>query len=168
MRAVVKHLSVVTAVLTLAGFLSVPVQANEQPENTTEQVTPATALRGYHEFNYTFDDRPDPFLPFLSGPKPRPPEGKKISNPKKVPTELVDFEAGQLKLVAVMAFKDKKVAMLEDVTSKGHLVEQGTLIGRHGVVTGIKPDLLEVTESYTTATGRKVVKKIPLHMQPQE
>lgn len=66
-----------------------------------------------------------------------------------------------------MAFKDKNIAMLEDVTGKGHLVEQGTLIGRHGIVSSIKADLLLVTESYETTTGRKVVKEIPMHMQQQ-
>ena len=64
MRAVLKHLGVFTAVLTLAGLLSVQVQANEQSEDETQQVLPAAALRGYHQFDYKFEDRPDPFLPF--------------------------------------------------------------------------------------------------------
>ncbi len=67
-----------------------------------------------------------------------------------------------------MAFKDKNIAMLEDVTGEGHLAEQGTPIGRNGIVSSIKADLLLVTESYETTTGRKVVNKIPLHMQQQE
>ena len=67
---------------------------------------------------------------------------EKVIDPNNVLTELQNFEAGQLKLVAVMAFQDKKIAMLEDITSKGHLVEQGTAIGRYGIVTSIEPDLL--------------------------
>lgn len=170
MRAVLKHLGVFTAVLTLAGLLSVQVQANEQSEDETQQVLPAAVLRGYHQFDYKFEDRPDPFLPFFRKPPPIDiiEKEEKVIDPNNVLTELQNFEAGQLKLVAVMAFQDKKIAMLEDITSKGHLVEQGTAIGRYGIVTSIEPDLLLVTESYRTATGRNVVKKIPLHMQQQK
>jgi type IV pilus assembly protein PilP len=164
MRAIFKHKYVFTAVLTLAGFLYISVQANEQPKNEREQVLPATTLRGYHQFDYKFEDRPDPFLPFFNSKIPQ--EEKKI-NPNEVLTELRKFEPGQLRLVAVMAFKDKNIAMLEDVTGKGHLAEQGTLIGRNGIVSSIKADLLLVTESYETTTGRKVVNEIPMHMQQQ-
>ena len=79
MRAVLKHIYVFTAILMSAGFLCVQVQANEHPENETQQASPASDLRGYHEFDYKFEDRPDPFLPFLNSTKPPGlPEGKKI------------------------------------------------------------------------------------------
>jgi type IV pilus assembly protein PilP len=164
MRAILKHRCLFTAVLTLAGFLYISVQANEQPKNERQQVLPATALRGYHQFDYKFEDRPDPFLPFFDSKEPK--EEKKII-PGQILTELQKFEPGQLRLVAVMAFKDKNIAMLEDVTGEGHLAEQGTPIGRNGIVSSIKADVLLVTEAYETTTGRKVVNKIPLHMQKQ-
>uniref|UniRef100_UPI00405747A2 pilus assembly protein PilP n=1 Tax=Candidatus Electrothrix sp. TaxID=2170559 RepID=UPI00405747A2 len=168
MRAILHHRCIFTAILTLAGLLWVQVQANEQPGNATEQVSPATTLHGYHEFDYKFEDRPDPFLPFL-GDKSKRPEGEKIIvDPKEVLTGLRKFEAGQLKLVAVLAFQDKKVVTLEDVTGEGHPAEQGTLIGRHGVVTSIEKDKLVVTETYQTQSGRTVVKRIPLYMHQQE
>ena len=165
MRAIFKHRCLFTAVLTLAGFLYVSVLANEHPKNETQQVTPATALRGYHQFDYKFEDRPDPFLPFLNIKEP-PDDIKKI-DPTQILTELQKFEPGQLRLVGVMAFKDKNIAMLEDVTGEGHLAEQGTPIGRNGIVSSIKPDLLLVTETYKTTTGRQIVNEIPLHMQKQ-
>ncbi|MCI5123574.1 MAG: hypothetical protein D3925_03630 [Candidatus Electrothrix sp. AR5] len=169
MRAIFKHRCLFTAVLTLAGFLYVSVQANEHPKNEIQQTLPATALRGYHQFDYKFEDRPDPFLPFFNNKEP---SDEKNSVEKKIDinevlTELRKFEPGQLRLVAVMAFKDKNIAMLEDVTGEGHLAEQGTLIGRHGIVSSIKADLLLVTETYKTTTGRQIVNKIPLHMQKQ-
>jgi type IV pilus assembly protein PilP len=164
MRAIFKHRYVFTAVLTLAGFLYVSVQANEHPKNEKQQILPATALRGYHQFDYKFEDRPDPFLPFLDSKETK--EEKKIIL-GQILTELQKFEPGQLRLVAVMAFKDKNIAMLEDVTGEGHLAEQGTPIGRNGIITSIEPNLLLVTESYETTTGRKIVNKIPLHMQKQ-
>ena len=169
MRAIFKHRCLFTAVLTLAGFLYVSVQANEHPKNEIQQVLPATVFRGYHQFDYKFEARPDPFLPFFNSKKP--PE-EKISAEKKnttdeVLTELRKFEPGQLRLVAVMAFKDKNIAMLEDVTGEGYLAEQGTLIGRHGIVSSVKDDLLLVTETYETTTGRNIVNEIPLHMQKQ-
>lgn len=165
MRAIFTHQCLFIAVLLLAGFLSVQVQANEPPKNETQQALPATDLRGYHQFDYKFEDRPDPFLPFFDDKEP-PPEEKKI-DPNQILTELQKFEPGQLKLVAVLGFKDKNIAMLEDVTGKGHLAEQGMGIGRHGIVTSIEPDVLLVTETYETTTGRKVVNKISLHMQQQ-
>jgi Tfp pilus assembly protein PilP len=169
MRAIFKHRFLFTAVLTLAGFLYVSVQANEHPKNEIQQTLPATALRGYHQFNYKFEDRPDPFLPFFNNNEPLDEKNsveKKIDT-NEVLTELRKFEPGQLRLVAVMAFKDKNIAMLEDVTGEGHLAEQGTLIGRHGIVSTIKSDLVLVTETYKTTTGRQIVNKIPLHMQKQ-
>lgn len=163
MRAIVQHRYIFTAVLMLVGFLCVQAQANEQ-------VLPETNLRGYHAFDYKFEDRPDPFLPFVKKikppPGPLPPE--RIINPKQVLTGLQKFEPRQLKLVAVLAFQDKNIAMLEDITGKGHLAEQDTLIGRHGVVTSIEKDKLLVTESYVTPTNRKIVNKIPLYMHQED
>lgn len=172
MRAIVQHRCIFTAILMLAGFFYVQVQANEHSKNEIQQVLLATTLLGYHEFNYTFADRPDPFLPFIDI-KPRServaPEKGKLIDPKQVLlTKLQKFEPGQLKLVAVLAFQDKKIAMLEDVTGKGHLVEQDTLIGRHGVVTSIEKDRLLVTETYETPSKRKIVNKIPLYMHQQD
>ncbi|MCW5211425.1 pilus assembly protein PilP [Desulfobulbus sp. TB] len=164
MKAIVQHRCLFTAILGLVVFFYVQVQANEQ-------VSTATTLQGYHEFDYKFKDRPDPFLPFLDI-KPRPdrlaPEEGKLIDPKQILTKLQKFEPGQLKLVAVLAFQDKKIAMLEDVTGKGHLVEQDTLIGRHGVVTSIEKDRLLVTETYQTQSERTVVNKIPLYMHQQD
>lgn len=172
MRAIVHYRCIFTAILTLAGFLSVPVQAKEQPENKTQQVSPATTLHGYHEFDYKFEDRPDPFLPFFdkpsSGPDVHVTNGKTPIPPDQVLTELQEYEAGQLTLVAVLAFQDKNIAMLEDETGKGHLAEQNTLIGRHGIVTSIEKDKLVVTETKQTQSGRTVVDKIPLYMNQQE
>ncbi|RWX49479.1 type IV pilus assembly protein PilP [Candidatus Electrothrix communis] len=164
MRAISQHRYLFAAILTLAGFLCVQVQANEHSENEKQEVLPVTDLRGYHQFDYKFEDRPDPFLPFFDSKEPK--EKKKII-PGQILTELQKFEPGQLRLVAVMAFKDKNIAMLEDVTGEGHLAEQGTPIGRNGIVSSIKADLLLVTEAYETTTGRKIVNEIPLHMQKQ-
>ncbi|RWX43882.1 hypothetical protein H206_02376, partial [Candidatus Electrothrix aarhusensis] len=93
MRAIFKHRYVFTAVLTLAGFLYISVQANEYPKNEKQQVLPATAFRGYHQFDYKFEDRPDPFLPFFNSKEP--PEKKKF-DPNQILTELQKFEPGQL------------------------------------------------------------------------
>ena len=159
-----KHRCLFTAVLILAGFLCVQVQANEHPKNETQQVVPSNNLRGYHRFDYKFEDRPDPFLPFFKDKEP--PETKKV-DPNQVLTDLQKFEPGQLKLVAVLSFKDKNIAMLEDVTGRGYMAEQGMGMGRHGIVTSIEPDLLLVTETYETTWGRKIVNKISMRMQQE-
>ncbi len=169
MRAILQHRCIFTAILTLAGFLCVQAQANEHPKNKTQQASPATTLRGYHEFDYEFEDRPDPFLPFFYFKRnDKKTRGEKIIDQKIVLTELQKYEPGQLTLVAVLAFQDKNIAMLEDETGEGHLAGQDTLIGRHGVITSIEKNLLLVTETYKTTTGRTVVNKIPMHMHQQE
>jgi type IV pilus assembly protein PilP len=172
MKTLVQHRCIFTAILTLAGFLclqGVQTQANEHPENKAQQAASASTLRGYHQFDYKFIDRPDPFLPFFDVKKENPKnEGEKIIDPKAVLAELQKYEPGQLTLVAVLAFQDKNIAMLEDETGEGHLAEQDTLIGRHGVITSIEKNKLLVTETYKTTTGRTVVNKIPLYMQQQD
>lgn len=65
MKAILQHRYLFAAILVLAGFLCVQVQANEQSANEKQQVPPVTDLRGYHQFDYTFADRPDPFFPFF-------------------------------------------------------------------------------------------------------
>ena len=166
MRAISKSKCLFTAILIVVGLLYVQVQAIEHPENEIQQVPAATVLRGYHQFDYKFDERPDPFLPFFNNKEePQSATEEKKINTNKVLIKLQKFEPGQLKLVAVMAFQDKRIAMLEDVTGAGHLAEQGTAIGRHGVISSIDADMLIVTETYETTLGRKIVNKIPMHIQ---
>ncbi len=71
MRAISQHRYLFAAILTLAGFLCVQVQANEHSENEKQEVLPVTDLRGYHQFDYKFEDRPDPFLPFFDSKEPK-------------------------------------------------------------------------------------------------
>ena len=65
------------------------------------------------------------------------------------------FEPGQLRLVAVMYLPAKKLAMVEDVTGKGYVIKEGTLIGRYGIVSQIRLDEVKITE--TRKVGEKEV-----------
>ena len=84
----------------------------------SENISPAeTATEGsdevVDEWEYVFENRPDPFLPFIEIKVAT----KNISDTDEVIlTGMQLFEPGQLKLVAIMYSSKNKVAMVEDVT----------------------------------------------------
>ena len=51
------------------------------------------------------------------------------------------------RLVAIMFTPNKKIAMVEDVTGKGYVIDEGTLIGRYGIVSQIQLDQVNITET---------------------
>ena len=102
-------------------------------------------------WSYEVENRDDPFLPFV---KPNV-ATTTIKEEEVILTGMQLFEPGQLKLVAIMFTPTKKVAMVEDVTGKGYIVDEGTLIGRYGIVSQISLDQVNITE--TRKIGEKEV-----------
>ena len=65
------------------------------------------------------------------------------------PTPLEMFELSQLKLVAIMKFGPKDVAMVEDPEGKGHTLYIGTLIGKNkGMVLRMEEGKVLIEEKY--------------------
>ncbi|CAK8724880.1 Type IV pilus assembly protein PilP [Candidatus Electrothrix aarhusensis] len=126
-------------------------------------------IREVDKFQYKFEDRPDPFFPFLSKDTGRDPDGDlPIDDDEGKPlTGMQLFEPGQLKLVALLKIGNKNVAMVEDVGGKGYRLDENMLIGRHGVINRIKDEQVEITESYKTKTGRIVTKEITMRMKKE-
>jgi type IV pilus assembly protein PilP len=156
--------------LVAACFLATPVLASvpagEQPLQTEnppgEQQAPPAA-----SFKYELTGRPDPFVPFIE------PQVATKLDPNEILEEDVEltgmqlFEPGQLKLVAVLLTSDKKIAMVEDVTGKGYVINEGVLIGRHGVVTQISPDQVIVTETTRTRAGKEIINTIVMRLNKE-
>jgi len=90
------------------------------------------------EFTYQGEERPDPFMPFIT---------EKVINPTETDNEtgerltgMRQFEPGQLNLVAIMFTESNPMAMVEDSSHKGYLIRRGTKIGKTGAVTDILPN----------------------------
>ena len=114
--------------------------ANDETENSdvTKALEDLLQAMKLGNFVYQVEERPDPFMPFIS---------EKIINPAETDAEtgerltgMRQFEPGQLNLVAIMFTSTNPMAMLEDSSHKGYLVRRGTKIGKTGVVTDILPN----------------------------
>ncbi len=119
-------------------------------------------------FEYILEGRPDPFVPFIS---------EKASTQKLNPDEIIEedveltgmrqFEPGQLTLVAVLKTNDNKIAMVEDVTGKGYMLNRGTPIGRHGIVSKITLQQVVVTETAHTRSGKEIKNTIVMRLNKE-
>ncbi|NPA95432.1 MAG: pilus assembly protein PilP, partial [Thermodesulfobacteria bacterium] len=144
--------------LTCAGIgLPHHVGANTPNNDVLEPALPLSGIMEQdkgQEFEYVLEGRPDPFVPFIT---------KKAATPKLDPNEIVEedieltgmrqFEPGQLRLVAILETPRKKIAMVEDVTGRGYTINEGTPIGRHGIVSQITRQQVIITETAHTRAG---------------
>lgn len=135
---------------------------NDTREDSGESVVSIT--KPVDDFVYQLEGRPDPFEPFIK-PKVATTLGKdKIIVEKVVLTGMQLFEPGQLKLVAVMSSEGNKIAMVEDVTGKGYIINEGVLIGMHGVVSQITPDKVIITETARTRAGKELTTTVVMRL----
>eukprot|EP00831_Metopus_contortus_P075448 TRINITY_DN6918_c0_g1_i2.p6 TRINITY_DN6918_c0_g1~~TRINITY_DN6918_c0_g1_i2.p6 ORF type:complete len:127 (+),score=29.83 TRINITY_DN6918_c0_g1_i2:297-677(+) len=88
---------------------------------------------------------------------------KKAERPK---TPLEKFDLSQLKLVAIMSAPDGDIAVLEESSGKGYLVEKGTYVGLNsGQIINIESDRIIIKETIEDISGRSVVKESVLQIQ---
>ncbi len=157
--------------LLICGGMYLPAQAKKPPADVLEPATPLLDLtedNSSQPFAYVLEGRPDPFVPFIT---------KKASTPKLNPDEIIDedveltgmrqFEPGQLRLVAVLETGKKKIAMVEDVTGKGYILNEGTPIGRHGVVSKINLQQVIITETAHTRAGKELKNTIVMRLNKE-
>ena len=115
-------------------------------------VTETIETRLYKE-DYFYDPagKKDPFFPVVVDEKAIKVsdaglEGVDVGPP---PTPLEMYELSQLKLVAIMKFGAKDVAMVEDPEGKGHTLYIGTLIGKNkGMVIKMEEGKVLIEEKY--------------------
>jgi type IV pilus assembly protein PilP len=140
------------------------------PTDIMEPVNPITVEEDTDKSSYEYDleGRADPFVPFLR---------KKASVTQLDPNEIMDetveltgmrqFEPGQLTLVAVLETNTNKIAMVEDVTGKGYMLNEGTAIGRRGHVTTIDLHQVLITETAQTRAGKKIKNTIVMRLNKE-
>lgn len=116
-------------------------------------------------YKYVFANRPDPFKPFLSKRTVRQDVG--IVKSELPLTGMRRFEPGQLKLVAILGTSRKRVAMVEDVAGQGYIINEGTEIGRHGVITNIQDNEVTIKETMTTTLGEKIENIITMSLEKE-
>ena len=166
-----KYSTCFSLLLLICGAIYLPAQAAKNPP--TDVLEPAGPLldpaeENVQPYKYVLEGRPDPFVPFIT---------KKASTPKLNPDEIIDedveltgmrqFEPGQLRLVAVLETGKKKIAMVEDVTGKGYMLNEGTPIGRHGVVSKINLQQVVVTETAHTRAGKEIKNTIVMRLNKE-
>jgi type IV pilus assembly protein PilP len=123
-------------------------------------------LRDVNEFEYKYENRPDPFFPFLSTTKAVDPIDP-VMGPDKPLAGMQLFEPGQLKLVAVLSVGNRSIAMVEDVAGKGYRLDEGMLIGKHGVIKQIGNEQVRITETSKTRAGRTIIKEITMRLKKE-
>lgn len=131
---------------------TIPIEESSTRKKIAAPVVETIKNRLYKE-DYFYDPsgKKDPFFPAVVDEKNVSFSGDKVevveSGP--VPTPLEMYELSQLKLVAVMKFGVKDVAMVEDPEGKGHTLYIGTLIGKNkGMVLRMEDGKVLIEEKY--------------------
>lgn len=103
------------------------------------------------DFVYSPVGKRDPFRPYFVDA-----DDADAEKAKRELTELQHFEMDQLRLVAIIGSTSNPMAMFEDPSGKGHIVTNGTPIGRNGGrVNKIKKDEVVILEELPDALGKK-------------
>jgi Tfp pilus assembly protein PilP len=159
-------------VVWICGMLPPPAKAQN---NAAEQPQDDDSEQSWknRKFEYKLDKkgspRSDPFYPFLSKELAQKNEGDKLVEVDgKTLTGMQLFEPGQLKLVAVMNTPDGKIAMAEDVTGKGYMLQKDMLIGAYGQIVDIEGGQVVIEETRKTQSGRVLQNEIIMRLNKDE
>jgi len=126
-----------------------PIEKSQVMEAEPEVIKPVQT------YSYTPIGKRDPFRPFFL-------DAQRIKTSEN-PSPLEQFEIEQLKLVGLITGLDKPVALVEDPSGKGYIIEIGTAIGRNGgKVSSITKDEVMIEEEYFSSEGKRIINKIPM------
>lgn len=153
-----------TATSTPQDQTTVPVQQGQSPEDLAaieeENNKVATALEellksmNMGDFEYQVEERPDPFMPFISEKIVQSADSDSENGGKL--TGMRQLEPGQLSLTAILFTEVNPMAMVEDSSKKGYVIRRGTRIGRFGIVTDILPNAVIIKQlSYSMSQEKK-------------
>ena len=160
-----KRLVLVSIVLFSFFIFQVCLAADPQNDETavTEETVPVEIEKSTSDYEYQVDDRPDPFAPFVTGPaQTNPVTPDEIIEEDEVLTGMQLFEPGQLTLVALMMTGGNAMAMVQDFTGRGYVIEEGMKIGRRGVITRISEDKVLIEETSRTRSGKVLKNEIAM------
>lgn len=120
--------------------------------------------------HYDSKGKIDPFIPLIQEKSDAAP-AQEAKRPKRILTPLEKIELSQIKLVAVIWMKDRRIAMVEEANGKGYEIGIGTYIGRNqGRVAEIKENSIIVKELAKDFKGRyrERIQEIKLHTNDRE
>jgi type IV pilus assembly protein PilP len=151
-----------------AGSLICTYGISYSTENNVQEQLLLSAPGSSTQFEYILENRPDPFVPFIS---------ETAASTKVDMNEIVDnrepltgmqlFEPGQLTLVALLKKNLEDVAMVEDFTGKGYILLEGTKIGRRGVVKNIASNAVTIEETAITRAGKEIVTQVVMTLKKE-
>lgn len=138
-----------------------PIQPTDDPSaNEEEETKVARALEELllsmkmGDFEYQVEERPDPFMPFISEKIIQSTESETEGGEKL--TGMRQLEPGQLSLAAILFTEVNPMAMVEDSSKKGYVIRRGTRIGKFGIVTDILPNAVIIKQlSYSMSQEKK-------------
>ena len=158
------------ALLIAAGLLLVPAQATETLTGSTDpsQLMGEEPEQTLQQFEYQLEGRSDPFTPFISNKAATQRIGADDIIEEDVElTGMRQFEPGQLTLVAVLFSGSRRIAMVEDVTGKGYILNKGMPIGRRGVVSKIDGEQVTIIETAHTRAGRELENTVVIRLNKE-
>jgi type IV pilus assembly protein PilP len=107
-------------------------------------------------YTYNAVGKRDPFRSYFA-------EVDEADEQNKVQSELQRFDIDQLKLIGVVVGTATPIGMVEDPQGLGHVVREGTLMGKHwGQVKHIRRGEIIIQEEFRDFTGRRVSHLVPL------
>jgi hypothetical protein len=139
-------------------FLSFWQSMAVSADNDTTKPTASSGLTNSKAFEYKLENRPDPFVPFIT---------EKAATSNVDMDEVIEsgepltgmqlFEPAQLTLVALIKKGSENMAMVQDSTGKGYVLSEGTKVGRRGIVKNFTPQSVIIEETAVTRAGKKTV-----------
>jgi len=151
----------------LFGSASVSFAQKTPAETPDSNQAPIEIRKSESAFEYQIEGRPDPFLPFITERASSSENPDEIIERDQTLTGMQLFEPGQLTLVALMVAGSGKYAMVQDFTGKGYVIEEGTKIGRRGVVANIIENKVIIEEQALTRGGRTLTNKIAMVLKKE-
>ncbi|WP_457576215.1 pilus assembly protein PilP [Desulfomarina sp.] len=134
----------------------------------TQKTVPALEAEDGPPFEYVLEDRPDPFVPFITEKATAPAVDMNEIVEKNEPlTGMQLFEPGQLTLVALLRKGTDEIAMVQDFTGKGYVITEGIKIGRRGVVKDITSQNVIIEETAETRAGKKIITEVVMTLKKE-
>lgn len=144
------------------------------PEIISEKEDPLSLsddmLRELEKDHYNSSGKIDPFIPLIQE-KAETPASVIDDRPKRILTPLEKIDLSQIKLVAIIAMNDRKIAMVEEANGKGYEVGIGTYMGKNqGRVFEITDSSILVKEITRDFRGqlKENVQEIKIHKNDSE
>jgi type IV pilus assembly protein PilP len=157
-----------TGIFVYVDTASAWASAAENPTPSTLAILDELEGKSTAAFEYQLEGRPDPFTPFITDKA----ASQKLGNDEIIEedfelTGMRKFEPGQLTLVAILSSGNRRIAMVEDVTGRGYILNEGMPIGRRGVVSRIDNEQVTVLEVAHTRAGRKLESQIVMRLNKE-